>query len=112
MCVFLLQVSKIKQQIVEEKRKIEEEKKDQERNQLMNNLSQMKDAIKIPEPYDETRGTPTDPDILEKRNTIKSVKCLTLILCNYLRYTYNVYIDIMQSLIQTNLGTAEQYLFS
>jgi mannosyl-oligosaccharide alpha-1,2-mannosidase len=67
------EVSKIKQQIVEEKRKVEEEKLSQERNQMMNNLQQMKESITIPEPYDETRGTPTDPDIVEKRDTIRAM---------------------------------------
>ncbi|XP_078485823.1 mannosyl-oligosaccharide 1,2-alpha-mannosidase IA [Ciona intestinalis] len=67
------QVMNMKKKIEEDKRKVAEEQAKEEKDKLMEQLKKGSSALGTISAYDNTRGNPTDPDIIEKRESIRNM---------------------------------------
>jgi len=64
---------KLKQEIAEDKRKMENERLQNERDLMVEQMKKDSSALGKLKPFNSSRGTPTDSDIIEKRNTVKDM---------------------------------------
>ena len=63
----------VKQEIAEEKRKVESERIQNEKEAMLENIKKDSSALGKLEPYDSSVGVPTDSDIISKRNTVRDM---------------------------------------
>ncbi|XP_076820198.1 mannosyl-oligosaccharide 1,2-alpha-mannosidase IA-like [Clavelina lepadiformis] len=64
---------KVKDEIAEEKRKLSEEEAQRESKRLLEQLKKDEGYFGHIKPYDHTRGTPIDEDVVKKRETVKDM---------------------------------------
>ena len=63
----------IKQQIADKKKQIEEKRLQQEKEEMLKQLHEDNSVVGKIKPYDHSQGMPKDPDIIEKRNTVRDM---------------------------------------
>ena len=77
-----MQMMKVKDEIAEEKRKLSEEEAQRESKRLLEQLKKDEGYFGHIKPYDHTRGTPIDEDVVKKRETVKDV---SIVITDYFR---------------------------
>uniref|UniRef100_H2Y4E2 alpha-1,2-Mannosidase n=1 Tax=Ciona savignyi TaxID=51511 RepID=H2Y4E2_CIOSA len=68
-----IKVMDMKKKIEEEKRELAERQAKEDKERMLEQLKKGSSAMGKITPYDHTRGTPTDPDIKQKRDSIKEM---------------------------------------
>ena len=63
----------VKQEIAEAKRQHENERLQNERDQMVEQMKKDSSILGQLKPFDSAQGAPTDPDIISKRNTVKEM---------------------------------------